>query len=63
MNTTGPANESHQRHMDNLKGMRTTQERREYIDAVERNEGKFAGKWLREDFVLWWTSRTRGDPL
>lgn len=59
MNTTGPANESHQRHMDNLKGMRTTQERREYIDAVERTESKFAAKWLKEEFAKWWDSQRK----
>lgn len=49
-----PATEAHERHMATLKGMRTTQQRREYIDGVKRAEGAFYGKWLEEDFAVWW---------
>lgn len=54
MNTTGPANEAHALHMDNLKRMTTRQQRSEYIDGVKRTEGAFAAKWLQEDFSVWW---------
>jgi hypothetical protein len=53
MNTT-PSNESLERHMEALKGMRDTQQRREYIDAVQRKEGKFEAAWLKDEFARWW---------
>lgn len=54
MKTTGPATESHARHMGNLKGMSTAEQRREYIDGVRRTEGNFYAKWLLDDFGAWW---------
>jgi hypothetical protein len=45
-----PETESHKRHMAQLRTIRTTAARREYIDGVERAEGRFAAKWLRDEF-------------
>jgi hypothetical protein len=45
-----PTTETHQRHMANLRGIATTQGRREYIDGVRRSEGNFAAKWLEDEF-------------
>lgn len=57
---TPTATEAHERHMATLKGMRTTAERREYIDGVKRAEGAFYGKWLEEDFAVWWAFEKDG---
>jgi len=46
---TAPATEAHKLHMLNLSRITTTQGRREYIEAVQRAEGKFSAKWLRDD--------------
>jgi hypothetical protein len=54
MNTKGPTTQAHERHMANLKGMRKTDERRDYIAEVKRAEGPFAAKWLTDDFAHWW---------
>lgn len=57
MNTTGPANEAHQRHMDNLKQSGSTGRARDYIEEVRRTEGKFAAKWLSDEFWAWYQKR------
>lgn len=49
-----PETETHNRHMKNLRNIRTTADRREYIDGVMRSEGKFAANWLRDDFAAEW---------
>jgi hypothetical protein len=43
--------------MANLKGISNSKGRAEYIAAVERAEGRFYAKWLREDFAKWWETR------
>jgi hypothetical protein len=45
-----PETESHKRHMEQLRAIRTTAARREYIEGVERAEGRFAANWLRDEF-------------
>lgn len=57
---TPVATEAHERHMATLKTMTTTQQRREYIDGVKRAEGAFYGKWLEEDFAVWWAFEKDG---
>ncbi len=57
MNITAPATESHQRHMDNLKQCGSTGRAREYIEEVRRTEGKFAAKWLSDEFWAWYQKR------
>jgi hypothetical protein len=57
MNTTGPANEAHQRHMENLKQCGTVGRARDYIEDVRRTEGKFAAKWLSDEFWKWLEQR------
>lgn len=52
----GPATEKHARHMESLKGMRSAAARAEYIEGVRRSEGKFAAKWLQDDFATWWAN-------
>lgn len=54
MKTEGTANEALSRHLETLKGIRDTQQRRDYIEAVQRNEGKFAANWLKDEFSAWW---------
>lgn len=49
-----PETETHQRHMTNVRAIGTTQGRREYIDAVQRAEGRFAANWLRDAFIDEW---------
>lgn len=49
-----PATEAHVRHMATLKGLRTAQQRQEYIAGVQRAEGRVAADWLREEFANWW---------
>lgn len=51
---TKPESESHERHMEALKRIRDTQQRREYIETVRRAEGKFAASWLEDEFARWW---------
>ena len=51
---TNPSKESLDRHMEALKGMRDTQQRREYIEAVARSEGKFEASFLKDQFAHWW---------
>lgn len=46
-----PATEAHELHMLNLSRIATTQGRREYIDGVERAEGRFAAKWIRDELL------------
>lgn len=46
--------ETHLAHMEALKRIRDTQQRREYIDTVRRVEGKFAASWLEDEFSRWW---------
>lgn len=53
MNTKGPTTEDHERHMETMKRIGTTQGRREYVDGVMRSEGKFAAKWLTDDYAKW----------
>lgn len=57
---TPVATEAHERHMATLKGMSTTQQRREYIEGVRRSEGDFYAKWLEEDFAVWWAFEKGG---
>lgn len=52
-----PATEAHELHMENLSRIATTQGRREYIDGVERAEGKFSAKWLRDDLLAQFQKR------
>lgn len=59
MNITGPANDKLERHLETLKGIRDTQKRREYIEAVERSEGKFSANWLKDEFANWWWSQQK----
>lgn len=59
MNTNGPATEAHERHMAELKRMTRTDQRREYIATVMRAEGRFAGKWLQDDFAQWWQDQQK----
>ncbi len=49
-----PETDTHNRHMENLRNIRTTADRREYIDGVMRAEGKFSANWLRDDFAAEW---------
>lgn len=46
-----PATEAHELHMLNLRRIATTQGRREYIDGVDRAEGRFAAKWIRDELL------------
>lgn len=39
--------------METMKRIGTTQGRREYVDGVMRSEGKFAAKWLTDDYAKW----------
>jgi hypothetical protein len=57
MKTIGPATEAHERHMEAIKRIASTDDRREYIAAVRRNEGAFAAKWLADDFATWWQAQ------
>lgn len=57
---TPVATEAHELHMTTLKGMRNSRQRREYIDGVKRAEGAFYGKWLEEDFAVWWAFEKDG---
>lgn len=57
---TPVATEAHERHMATLKGMSDARQRLEYIDGVKRTEGAFFGKWLEEDFAVWWAFEKDG---
>ena len=59
MNTTGPTNEAMERHLETLKGIKDTQKRREYLEAVERSESKFVAQWLKDEFAAWWWKEQR----
>lgn len=54
MNTKGPATEAHERHMAAIKRISTAQGRLGYIADVRRIEGRFASKWLADDYAQWW---------
>lgn len=54
MNTKGPATEAHERHMAELKRIDSPKRRLAYIEDVKRDEGRFAAKWLTDDFAHWW---------
>ncbi len=54
---TDPSKEKLERHMEALKSMRDTQQRREYIEAVARAEGKFEANFLRDAFAQWWQTK------
>jgi len=60
---TSPASETLARHLKHLEGMyfngRDAQQRKEYIDNVEREEGRFMGSWLRAEFAKWWEVRPK----
>ncbi len=62
MNTKGPSTEAHERHMEAMRRITSTKDRREYIDGVRRNEGAFAAKWLSDDFSAWWASGRKKNP-
>ena len=49
-----PETETHKRHMDNVRGIRTTAGRREYIEGVRRTEGRFAAEWIKDDLKAEW---------
>lgn len=51
---THPESESHLRHMEALKRITDTNQRREYIEGVQRAEGRFAASWLKDEFARWW---------
>ena len=58
-----PAQETHDRHVSNLKekyrlGCKTS-DIKDYIEGVERAEGKFCAKWLRDDFGAWWKDQQK----
>lgn len=59
MNTTGPTNEAVALHLEALKGIKDTVQRREYLAAVERNEGKFFVGFLKDEFAAWWWSEQK----
>jgi hypothetical protein len=58
MNLITPAVRAHQAHMDRLKEMysmgHSTDDIRQYIDAVRSSEGRFRGDALRKEFGEWW---------
>ena len=49
-----PETERHLRHMENVRGIRTTAGRREYIEGVRRTEGKFASEWIKDELRAEW---------
>ena len=49
-----PETETHKRHMENVRGIRTTAGRREYIEGVLRTEGRFASEWIKDDLKAEW---------
>lgn len=57
MNTQGTATMAHERHLEAIKRISTTEGRRDYIDGVKRAEGAFASKWLSDDFAAWWAKQ------
>lgn len=59
MNTKGPANEAHERHLDQLKRITTTAGRREYLAGVEHKEGRFYARWLADDYQAWHAEQER----
>lgn len=59
MNTKGPATEAHERHMEAIKRISTSAGRREYIAQVQRAEGRFAAKWLSDDYAQWWQDQQK----
>jgi len=54
MKTEGTANDTLAAHLENLKGIRDTQQRRDYIERVQVKEGKFVANWLKDEFAAWW---------
>lgn len=55
-----PATEAHIQHIENLKTIPATAERRSYIETVERKEGKFFADWLRDDYAAWHKASRKG---
>lgn len=51
---TKPESETHALHLEALKRIPGTQQRREYIETVRRAEGKFDADWLKDEFARWW---------
>jgi hypothetical protein len=59
MTTQCPATEAHERHLNELKRITTTQGRREYLSGVERAEGRFYARWLQDDYQAWHNEQQR----
>jgi recombinational DNA repair protein RecR len=51
------SNEARSLHLSNLKTIRTSAQRREYISAVGRREGAESEAKLREEFARWWETK------
>jgi hypothetical protein len=54
-----PATEAHLKHVENLKTIPGTSDRRAYIETVERKEGRFYADWLRDDYAAWHKTRPK----
>jgi hypothetical protein len=58
---TSPASEVLAAHLKELESMyfkgKSSADRKEYIDNVERKEGRFMASWLRAEFGKWWAAK------
>lgn len=69
MNTTGPANKlfnpdflfdnALSAHIENLKRIPGSSDRRAYIEVVERKEGKERADYVKQQYTNWWDYRER----
>jgi hypothetical protein len=46
-----PATEAHERHMAEIAKLASAESRRLFIAKVTKEEGRFLGKWLADDFA------------
>ena len=44
-------------HLINLKSIPSSQDRRSYIETIERKHGKRAADALKAEYLNWWESR------
>lgn len=60
---TNPSAETLATHMKHLEAMyfngHSAADRKDYIDNVERTEGRFFASWLRAEFAKWWEGRPK----
>lgn len=67
MNTTGPANKLFKpeflldnalsAHIETMKRLRSTVDRRQYLSDLERIEGKERADYVADRYVQWWDYR------